>query len=238
VGDGCSAACELEVCGNGVREPGEECDDHNTTSGDGCSAVCLAEVCGNGVLDAGEQCDDGNTGSQDGCAADCTIERCPIVVSHQRDWVSAQLAVEPGDERLSLKGSFGIPAAAAVDVVAQGITVLFADPEGGATLGAIVPGGAGWKQRGERAIYRDGAGAVAGIRKVTLRLHSDGAVNHVKVAVTGVGGSYPASLAAMPRDVTVLLGDASAVANGACGRRTFGPAACRSAQGGRKLLCR
>jgi cysteine-rich repeat protein len=31
------------VCGNGVREGKEECDDHNTVSGDGCSSTCRKE---------------------------------------------------------------------------------------------------------------------------------------------------------------------------------------------------
>ncbi|HEY0132826.1 MAG TPA: hypothetical protein VGB85_02065 [Nannocystis sp.] len=31
------------ICGNGAREPGEGCDDHNTNDGDGCSAVCRRE---------------------------------------------------------------------------------------------------------------------------------------------------------------------------------------------------
>lgn len=35
------------VCGNGVTEPSEECDDGNTKSGDGCSATCKSacEIC-------------------------------------------------------------------------------------------------------------------------------------------------------------------------------------------------
>jgi cysteine-rich repeat protein len=31
------------VCGNGVPEEGELCDDANTTAGDGCDAVCAVE---------------------------------------------------------------------------------------------------------------------------------------------------------------------------------------------------
>jgi len=31
------------VCGNGVNDPGEECDDANTTPADGCSATCTNE---------------------------------------------------------------------------------------------------------------------------------------------------------------------------------------------------
>lgn len=32
------------ICGNGIIEPPEECDDHNLVSGDGCSSVCQREV--------------------------------------------------------------------------------------------------------------------------------------------------------------------------------------------------
>ena len=87
-GDGCSAFCTLEGCGDGAIQPGEECDDGHTCNpsgaycdddsdcgggtcqlvsvpgsmadGDGCSAICELETdCGNGVVEAGEQCDDG-----------------------------------------------------------------------------------------------------------------------------------------------------------------------------------
>jgi cysteine-rich repeat protein len=67
-----------EVCGNGILEGSEECDDGNTTSGDGCSAFCTSEVappqCGDGHIDSGETCDDGNTVSGDGCSATCQTE--------------------------------------------------------------------------------------------------------------------------------------------------------------------
>ncbi|MGB5502050.1 MAG: DUF4215 domain-containing protein [Polyangiales bacterium] len=84
------------TCGNGIVEPGEVCDDGNTTTGDGCGATCLLEagepcladpqcqsddcsivnscedVCGDGFVEGGEVCDDGNTTGGDGCAADCS----------------------------------------------------------------------------------------------------------------------------------------------------------------------
>ena len=47
------------VCGNGVIEVTEQCDDGNTVSCDGCSDHCRREICGNRVVDCGEQCDDG-----------------------------------------------------------------------------------------------------------------------------------------------------------------------------------
>ena len=71
------------VCGNGILEAGEACDDGNTAAGDGCSATCTIEppppppVCGNGILEAGEDCDDGNNSDGDGCSATCCIEPPP-----------------------------------------------------------------------------------------------------------------------------------------------------------------
>ncbi len=62
-------------CGNGILEPGEQCDDGNTTNGDGCNQNCLTEgICGNGVIELGEECDDGNTTPGDGCSEFCLIE--------------------------------------------------------------------------------------------------------------------------------------------------------------------
>src|SRR5205085_2061200 len=62
------------VCGNGVVEIGEQCDDGNTADCDGCSAGCRVERCGDGVVQCGEQCDDGpNNGTPgDACTATCT----------------------------------------------------------------------------------------------------------------------------------------------------------------------
>lgn len=41
-------------CGDGVLDDGEQCDDHNTTTGDGCSATCIDEpTAGGGGCNAG-----------------------------------------------------------------------------------------------------------------------------------------------------------------------------------------
>lgn len=63
------------ICGDGVQQSGEACDDNNTANGDGCSASCQIEPeCGNGTVEPGEACDDGNLIAGDGCSPTCTSE--------------------------------------------------------------------------------------------------------------------------------------------------------------------
>lgn len=63
------------VCGNGLTEAGEVCDDGNAAPDDGCEADCTSS-CGNGVTGVGEECDDGNGVEGDGCDNNCTVSRC------------------------------------------------------------------------------------------------------------------------------------------------------------------
>ncbi len=66
----------VDLCGNGVINPGEQCDDGNTTGHDGCNSVCEVEAfCANNVVEVGEECDDGNYVAGDGCDALCRVER-------------------------------------------------------------------------------------------------------------------------------------------------------------------
>ncbi|EYF06985.1 DUF4215 domain-containing protein [Chondromyces apiculatus] len=63
------------LCGNGVLEPYEVCDDGNLVNGDGCQADCtITPACGDGFQEAGEACDDANVTAGDGCSATCTVE--------------------------------------------------------------------------------------------------------------------------------------------------------------------
>ena len=80
----------LTTCGNGIKDPTESCDDHNTVNGDGCNRLCQIEAdylcptfgmpcvstakCGDGKLSSVEACDDNNPDSGDGCSKTCTIE--------------------------------------------------------------------------------------------------------------------------------------------------------------------
>src|SRR5450432_4591353 len=69
--------CITNLCGNGVTDPGEMCDDGNIIDGDGCNHDCTSnEKCGNGVVDTleGEVCDPPLFGK---CSVDCkSTEAC------------------------------------------------------------------------------------------------------------------------------------------------------------------
>jgi len=64
------------TCGNNVVTAPEVCDDGNLVSGDSCDANCTPTACGNGVVTSPETCDDGNTSNFDNCPSDCTIAGC------------------------------------------------------------------------------------------------------------------------------------------------------------------
>ena len=72
----CALGAIIDPCGDGILDPGEECDDGDREPGDGCRADCTIESCGDGIEDPGEECDDGNPFPGDGCRADCTEEAC------------------------------------------------------------------------------------------------------------------------------------------------------------------
>lgn len=69
------------VCGNGILQEGELCDDgvaNSDTAPDACRTDCTLPFCGDGTADTGrgEQCDDGNASDLDGCTPDCVLEFC------------------------------------------------------------------------------------------------------------------------------------------------------------------
>src|SRR5262249_51416314 len=66
-----AAALANVLCGNGVVDPGEVCDDGNAISGDGCEPSCTPTGCGDGVVTGAEECDDGNIVNGDCCSSAC-----------------------------------------------------------------------------------------------------------------------------------------------------------------------
>jgi cysteine-rich repeat protein len=109
-----------DCCGNGVVDPGEDCDQGASQDGVTCSANCLTPACGNCNVDPGETCDDGNTANGDACPAGCVIQACTIDTgTHQG--VSLNLTTPDG-------------------VTVGGLTLLLDYPEGRVRLPMTTPG--------------------------------------------------------------------------------------------------
>lgn len=67
------------ICGNGVVEAAEQCDDANASQTDACKTDCTLNVCGDRhVLEGVEECDLGDTLDGDGCSATCLRELPPL----------------------------------------------------------------------------------------------------------------------------------------------------------------
>ncbi|HSN14662.1 MAG TPA: right-handed parallel beta-helix repeat-containing protein [Anaeromyxobacteraceae bacterium] len=65
------------VCGDGVVEGAESCDDGNAIDTDACPSTCAPAGCGDGFVLAGvEQCDDANADDTDACLSACVLASC------------------------------------------------------------------------------------------------------------------------------------------------------------------
>ena len=74
-GDGCRADCTSEVCGDGIVDNGEQCDDGNVVSGDCCSSTCAFE---NGLsCDDGDLCTSGDVCQSGVCGGTTTPPTTP-----------------------------------------------------------------------------------------------------------------------------------------------------------------
>jgi cysteine-rich repeat protein len=77
----CRLSCLLAGCGDGIVDPGEDCDEGDLINEDGCSNVCLNEICGDGIVQSsfGELCDNGQNNSDttpDACRTNCQPSFC------------------------------------------------------------------------------------------------------------------------------------------------------------------
>jgi hypothetical protein len=151
-GGGTGGSPNTPVCGNGVVEEAEACDDAGVSAA--CNADCTVAACGDGIGNAaaGEMCDDGNGSATDLCDACMPV---PFVIDSGAWtglWPDVAVAQDEGAEvfLVAYKESAGTNAN---DVVVQKYDVgaqplggpLLLDPNGGAgplSIAASPQGGA------------------------------------------------------------------------------------------------
>ncbi len=204
---------EPAICGNGVVEAGEDCDDGNTTAGDCCSPTCLFEA--SGVL-----CDDGSpctTG--DACQAGaCVGLAAPELGCREAQRGVVQLMNRSPDakDKFSWKWLLGPTTSAEFGDPANGLTsydLCLYDTTGGTpslAWQASIPGGGTcsgrpcWQAAGGSFRFVDNEGTIDGITRVMLQ---SGTTDNAKIQVKGKGvglGLPPLPLAQDPA-VTVQL---------------------------------
>ena len=237
-----SAALEpvFPPCGDGVLNPGEQCDDSNVIDGDGCDSNCTLTDCLNGIVTAGEQCDDGNTVTGDGCDTQCLVE-CPTAFV-QSKVVIGHLNTPPGDDTLTLQATITLPSplTPVLDPIANGVRLLLDDVAGSVQDITLAPGtfsktsGRGWTVNKSATTWKyadKGAAPLGGITKVTIQAKSKGNVATVKIAF-----AVPSD--ALPLQAVVVLSSAG----GQCGSTAFSSAvpapSCSFNKAGKTLTCK
>jgi cysteine-rich repeat protein len=102
------------VCGNGITDPGEECDDgtfNSNSAPNSCRLACTRPRCGDGVVDTGEVCDEGannSDGEPNACRTACVYAGCGDNVvdpGEECDTGSARSDTEPSACRTACRNA-------------------------------------------------------------------------------------------------------------------------------------
>jgi hypothetical protein len=149
------------VCGDGIVDSDEQCDDGAANGHDACGSPTCELVDGDydGQCDASDACNNG---------LGIRIKDATLRIGG--------LATAPGDDSISFAGTLTVPVAWAIDPASSGIRLTmfapFGDPRGSAVVDLTVPGGPLWRpsRAGSSWRYRDRAGDAGGITRVVIKL--------------------------------------------------------------------
>jgi cysteine-rich repeat protein len=153
------------VCGNGIVEPGETCDDFNTAAGDCCSPTCTVEPAGSACPGDGDLC---TPGTCDG-AGTCLHENA--CVDQPIDGV--KLRIQRTGEKQKLlwvaRSRTPLSTGTVADPSIAGATLELLSPSGG-SVSMTLPA-AGWTVGGSGAKFknRDAPGGSSPVRVAVLR---------------------------------------------------------------------
>jgi cysteine-rich repeat protein len=192
----CWAAPTPTVCGNGVIEPGEACDDGNSIDGDCCSNACQALPDGTSCAD-GDACNGEETCQAGACASGsppfcedddpCTHEHCDSVLGCvpgnepllqcNETAEAATLTIDGPKQKLAYSWSKGSLALADLGdpIGSDPYTVCLYDAEGSVHRLVVDNGGtcgkkSCWKATGDAGFaYKDKAGVQDGVRSLKLK---------------------------------------------------------------------
>ena len=212
------------VCGNGVVESGETCDDGNTSDGDCCSSSCAPEpvgaACDDGVVCTVDACDSAGACVGTAGPAACGVAEKTSLVLNDRDR-DAKDALVWDWIATGPPSSFGDPATGST-----GFTLCVLDQSGSrwdlaATLEVPAGGTCGrrdcWRALGPRGfVYRDADRTSDGVKLLRLENRASG---RTKMVLKAVGESVP--LPGLPLDQNQAVAAQLWSSDGVCWGSTF-----------------
>jgi cysteine-rich repeat protein len=163
-------------CGNGVLDPGEQCDDGNFADGDCCPSSCMFATCKAAVESAASR----------------------LAISNRTPDAKDRLGWKWNKGAATTIEEFGDPTAG------NGYTLCVFDgsPAAPPPLSLRIPAGSEWTPSRKGFHYRSRSGAPHGLRSVTLTAGIDG---KAKVSVKGAGELLPLPTTATPLGLPVRV---------------------------------
>jgi hypothetical protein len=236
---------QLVECNDGDIDPGEQCGEPGLSCSDPCTScsfcICaVQDVCGDALVCGSEECEsDGDCGPGQTCSG-CTCENAPVCTSGLELDKPRVVLRNSGKTKLLLKGTALIPLPwSGVNPPVNGVRFVVdhaSDPD---NVDLTIPGGAAWSvnSAGTRWQYKDTAGSVDGVTRITVRDDSAKVPGQIRFTVKGIGPS-PFEI---PADDAARLHAILGTAPGECASRFFaGPGGSRPNCDGEtdRLICR
>lgn len=137
-GDGCGAACqiEIEICGDGLVGPTEDCDDGNTEDGDCCSSVCAFEV--------GSCSDSSNCTTLDACEQGVCVGQLIQPWINEIDYDNDNGGIVDREEFVEIAGPAGLDLSGYTLYGVEGGNGSCQTPGDGLLSGPVLPGYVHW----------------------------------------------------------------------------------------------
>jgi len=205
------------VCGNGILEVNESCDDGDGNGRDGCCTTNCQ------VVDSDQ---DGICDSLDGCSSPN-----PALVDAPRFTVGG-VSTPAGDDTFHFTGLLTV-GTSSIDPASRGMRITVTQPFVGPILAAVIPGGNGWTTRseGDAWSYHDPLGSNDGITRIVVRRKW---LTTFAFRIEGRRGAYAP---AYRGPVTISLALDADPGTAACGVARFSMSRCAPSASGRTLRC-
>jgi photosystem II stability/assembly factor-like uncharacterized protein len=242
----------VPVCGDGIVDPGEECDDATGgTTDDECRPDCRCtggDADGDSACDVEDNCPGVSNAGQHDSDSDAVGDACDQCSSAERPRIQgaklvvAGLQSPTGDRTVRLKGKIYLSALQAfIDPANDGMRLLLVDAAGEVVLSLNAPPGLDWQRHRKRAVWKYRATLGDGARlRFVVTIRGSGR-QRISFKALADGLTFPESEVRTVVGAAAVFGKERGAAQ-KCGEIEFGTAlqapGCSLGRNGRKFRCR